>query len=228
MNSPTPSSVGSAELTAWEITLKRLLQNSASLPTKEECRQIATQISDPEDGPLIAHAARHLANKMCQSADETSQQAGILLLKELSKSGDPYAILKHAWLCWNEGPLKNHQYALTLIEKAIGHEWPEWPKYERARIALGEAFRLKGLLLFRGDKVKRNPGEALLCFKFAADKYLDGEAAWLAAQFHTRSAASDFANNAKPHAKAHEWYMDRAKKQGFAPAQSPSTKEVQS
>lgn len=216
MNSYT-TSAGSAELDAVYILLKRLSENSASPPTAEECKQIAAQISDVEQGAYITEIARILAKNMCQQVNATNRIAGILLLKELSKRGDPYAMLTHAWLRWNDGPLKNHQQALALINEVLQHAWPEWPMYERARIALGEAFRLKGLLLFRGDKVKRNPSEALWHFKWAADKYLDGHAAWLAAQFHAKNPKSDFANKAKPHAAAYTWYMERAKEQGYVP-----------
>lgn len=228
MNPPMTSSASSDEMSAGEIALRRLFENHALFPTKAECQQIAALIADPEDGPLIAHGARHIASKLCQHVNAANRQAGILLLKELAKCGDPYALLEHAKLCWNEGPLKNHQHAMNLIERAVAHTWPEWPTYVRAQVALGEAFRLRGLLLLRGEKVKRNPSEALNSFKFAADKYHDGEAAWLAAQFHTRSATGDFANHAKPHAKAYEWYIDRAKQQGYVPKCSSTGQQVQS
>lgn len=228
MNSPILLSDASDEPSPWEAALIRLFEDSTSVVTKEEAQQIAAQITDPNDGVQIAHAARNLAQKMCHSARGEVRNAGVLLLKELGKAHDVYAILTHAWLCWNDGPLKNHQYALVLVDDAISQPWPEWPVYERARIALGEAFRLRGLLLLRGEKIKRNPSEALRSFKFAADKYLDGEAAWYAAQMHSRDAAKELAHKAKPHAKAFDWYMDRAKKQGFKPAQPTAVKEAQS
>lgn len=217
----------SDELTFFYTLLKRLAEDAAALPTKEECKQIAACFFDVEKGPLNAHIARHFANHMCCQTDAASRRAGILVLKELSKK-DPYAKLLHAWLRWNEGPLKNHQHALVLIDEILEHEWPEWPMYERAHLALGEAYRLKGLLLFRGEKVKHNPSEALWLFKWAADKYLDGEAAWLAAQFHTRTAKRDFAHKAKPHAKAHDWYTKRAVERGYNPEKPFTDEQVQS
>ncbi|NMF89993.1 hypothetical protein [Aromatoleum petrolei] len=227
MNPATTSSASSGEMCPGEIALRRLFENDKLFPTKAECQQIAALCAaDPENGPVIAHGARHIASKLCQHAHSANRQAGILLLKELAKCGDPYALLEQARACWNEGPLKNHQHAMDLIEKVIGRPWPEWPVYVRARVALGEAFRLRGLLLLRGEKVRRNPSEALNSFKFAADKYHDGEAAWLAAQFHTRSATGDFANHAKPHAKAYEWYMNRAAQQGYVPDCSRSGQQV--
>lgn len=222
---PTTTSAGSAELDAVYIILKRLSENSAAPPTAEECKQIAAQISHVEQGAYIAEIARLLAKSMCQRVDADAREAGILLLKELSKRGDPYAKLTHAWLRWNEGPLQNHQQALALIDEVLRHAWPVWPMYERARIALGEAFRLKGLLLFRGDKVKRNASQAHSHFKWAADKYLDGHAAWLAAQFHAHSPKGDFAHKAKPHSAAYAWYMGRAKEQGYTPEEVTTSEQ---
>jgi TPR repeat protein len=116
-----------------------------------------------------------------------------------------------------------------LVEAALKHGWPVWPPATReyAQGVLGQAFRLKGLLLLRGEKIRRNPGQALTLFKYAADKYRDDEAAWLAAQFHTRGAAPAFAHVAKPHAQAHDWYMRRARKQGAEPVDAPACDVVQ-
>jgi len=153
---------------------------------------------------------------MCIHGSAAQRDACVVLLKELGRS-DPYAKLLHAWLRWEPGPLKDHAHAQLLVDDVLNHPWPEWPKYQRAQNALGEAFRLKGLLLLRGEKVKHANGHALMHFKFAADKYLDGEASWLAAQCHARNPEPGLQHKAPPHALAHEWYANRAKEQGYWP-----------
>ncbi|WP_455279064.1 hypothetical protein [Cupriavidus necator] len=193
--------------------LEKLTQPSVVKPVAAECKAIAAQISDAEEGAHIANVARYVANRLLDHADRSYQEAGVLLLKELSKHGDPYAKLDHARLRWREGPYKNHQYAQKLVDELTDYAWPEWPD-EPARIALGHLFRLKGALLIWGEKVRHNPGLGLYTLKFAADKFLDGHAAWLAAQFHAKDPAADFAHTAKPHAKAYSWYMERAREQG--------------
>lgn len=229
MNTPVTSPTILTSPTPCEIVLIRLLEHPGSLPDSKECQQIAAEIGHPEDGAQYAGIARSVATTLCQSADEVSRLAGILLFKELARAGDHYALVEHAWLCWEDGPLKNHQHALELVEAALKHVWPVWPPATReyAQGVLGQAFRLKGLLLHRGEKIRRNPGQALTLFKYAADKYRDDKAAWLAAQFHKRGAASEFAHIAKPHAQAYDWYMRRARKLSVDPVDAPAGDEVQ-
>lgn len=215
--------------TPCEIVLLRLLEHPGSLPNRKECRQIAAEIGHPEDGAQYAGMARSIATTLCQSADKISRQAGILLYKELAKAGDHYALVEHAWLCWDNGPLKNHQHALDLVDAALNHVWPVWPPATReyAQSVLGQAFRLKGLLLLHGEKIRRNPSQALMHFKWAADKYLDGKAALLAAQCYTRNTAPAYAHVAKPHAQAYNWYVQRAREHGAAPVDADACNEAQ-
>jgi hypothetical protein len=218
ISSTTPSTT-SDDMLPWEAALLRLLEKRSVVVTKEEATQIAAQIDDPVDGRDIVNMARRVAKELCASDKKAGRESGILLLKELAKAGDGYSVLVHAWVRWHDGPLKNHQHALMLVEEAYKQPWVDYPESPH-RVALGEIFRLHGLLLLKGEKVKRDPVDALNRFKFAADKYLDGEAAWYAAQMHSRNATAEFKDKAKPHAKAVEWYTNRAAARGVKPSRS--------
>jgi hypothetical protein len=219
MISSTTSSTTPDNMVPWEAALLRLLEKRSVVVTKEEATQIAAQIDDPVDGPYIVDMARRVAQELCASDRKAAPESGILLLKELAKAGDGYSVLVHAWVRWNDGPLKNHQHALALVEEAYKQPWVDYPGSPH-RAALGEIFRLHGLLLLKGEKVKRDPIDALNRFKFAADKYLDGEAASYAAQMHSRNATAEFKDKAKPHAKAVEWYTSRAAERAVKPPMS--------
>jgi hypothetical protein len=229
MNAPVTSPAISTSPTPCEIVLIRLLNYPGSLPNRKECQQIAAEIGHPEDGAKYAYLARRIATTLCQSADKSSRQMGIVLFKELAKAGDYSALVEHAWLCWKDGPLKNHQHALELVEAAMSHIWPDWTPADRkyAHAMLGQAFRLKGMLLLHGEKIRRNPGQALTHIKWAADQYLDGQAALLAANCHARNTAPGYAHVVKNHAQAHDWYMQRAREHGAAPVDATVCNEVQ-
>jgi hypothetical protein len=227
MISSTTSPTTPAPMTPWEAALLRLLEKRSVVVSKEEAAEIAAQIDDPIDGHHIVNMARRVAQDLCASDKKAGQESGILLLKELAKAGDGYSVLVHAWVRWNDGPLKNHQYALLLVEDAYKLPWVDHPESQH-RVALGEIFRLHGLLLLKGEKVKRDPVDALDRFKFAADKYLDGEAASYAAQMHSQNATADFKDKAKPHAKAVEWYTSRAAAKGVKVPMSEGAQEGQS
>lgn len=97
----------------------------------------------------------------------------------------------------------------------MASQWPELGDYPRAMVALGRVFRLKGLLLWKGEKIKHDLSAAHYLFKYACDKYRDGHAAWLAAQFHMSNPPREFAHVAKRHVAAYEWYMTRARQYGY-------------
>jgi hypothetical protein len=198
--------------------LQRLSADVVVCPSADECTLLLAHIRDAEQGPEISDDTRNIALRLCKQDNANCQAAGMLLLKEMGKRGDLYAKLIQAKLHWAEGPYKNHSHALRLANELMKSDWKEWPYQERARVALGDLFRLKGLLLWRGEKIKPNPSEALNHFKFASDKYLDGFSAWIAAQFHAKDSHIVFAHLAKPNTAAYDFYMARAKELGYVSA----------
>ncbi|MCO4861247.1 hypothetical protein MKD38_06160 [Cupriavidus sp. WGlv3] len=197
--------------------LRKLRKRDVVAPTVEETKLIAANITDKEEGESLALGSREVAERLCKQKDRNLREAGIFLLKELSRHGDPYAKLAHAWLRWKKGPLKNHPHALELIDELLEYPWleREWPYCQYVRAKVGEVYLLKGLLLFRGDKVKRNYGVALDHFYFAGFHCPSGEAAWLFAQFHAQNAKGDFAGKAKPQAALYQAAMARAEALGY-------------